>query len=58
MTNSTHPEGQSKNSGPIDPVKKITGQILLFEAESAQYLALHKPKVPASLQRLNYLFLP
>ena len=32
MTNSTHPEGQSRSSGPADLVKQTTGQILLFEA--------------------------
>jgi len=39
-----------------DPVKQITGQMLLFEAKSSQYLASRKPKVLASLQRLNYNF--
>ena len=35
MTNSTHPEGQSRSSGPADPVKQTAGQILLFKVESA-----------------------
>jgi len=36
-------------------VKQTAGQILIFEAKSAQYLASHEPKVLASLQRLIIL---
>jgi len=38
---------------PCYSVKQTAGQIILFEAKSAQYLASHKPKVLASLERLN-----
>ena len=49
MTNSTHAEGQSKNSDPADPLKQTASQILLFEAKLAQLLASREPKVLASL---------
>jgi len=47
MTNSTHPEGQSRSSGLSDPVKQTADQILLFDVES-QCLASRMPKVLAS----------
>ena len=56
MTNSIHPKGQSRSSGPADPVKQTAGQIRIFKTESAQYLASRNLKVLASLQRLNYNF--
>jgi len=62
-TSFTHPEGQSKNLDPTDPVKQTADQVLLlkrpkqvYKAKSVQYLALNEPKVLTSLERLNSNF--